>query len=124
MRLNDEENAMLAGAHGPALRWAMSHQVEVGRFFDAEDMVEVRQAHIMADSESLGEAGVAHLESLAGTKTRIPTITDPRGVDFAAYRRLGISEALAGGVPWLESVVVAVWAAVGAVLAVRWFSFT
>lgn len=36
----------------------------------------------------------------------------------------GISEALAGGVPWLESVVVAVWAAVGAVLAVRWFSFT
>ncbi len=86
---------MLAGEHGPALRWAIAHQMEVGAFFDAEDMVEVRQAHIMADSESLGAAGVAHLESLAGARTRIPTITDPRGVDFAAYRRLGISDALA-----------------------------
>ena len=95
MKLNDEERAMLAGELGPALRWAIGHQMEVGAFFDAEDFVPVRQAHIMADSESLGEAGVAHLESLAGAKTRIPTITDPRGVDFVAYKRLGIAEGLA-----------------------------
>ena len=36
----------------------------------------------------------------------------------------GISQALAGGMPWLESLVVAAWAAIGGVLAVRWFSFT
>src|SRR5258708_7216526 len=95
MRLNSEEQAMLARAHGPALRWAIGHQMEVGAFFDAEDFVAVRQAHIMADSESLGETGVTFLEGLAGARTRIPTITDPRGVDFAAYKRLGIAEGLA-----------------------------
>ena len=40
----------------------------------------------MADTESLGESGVAWLEQLArepGAQGRIPTITDPRGTDFA-----------------------------------------
>ena len=46
------------------------------------------QAHIMADTESLGEAGVCWLEELAARaegqrRVRIPTITDPRGTDFA-----------------------------------------
>ena len=33
--------------------------------FDAADMVPVSQAHMMADPESLGEAGVAFVEGLA-----------------------------------------------------------
>ena len=56
---------MLAGEHGPARQWAIRHQVAVGDFFDAPDFVPVGQAHIMADTESLGEAGVAWLEELA-----------------------------------------------------------
>ena len=97
LRLDAEEQAMLAGACGEPRRQAMAHQVEVGRFFDAEDMVPVSQAHIMCDTESLGPSGVAYLEALAAAPradrlTRIPTITDPRGIDFAAYRRLGQSE--------------------------------
>lgn len=82
MRLSDLERAMLAGEHGAAVRQALAHQVKVGDFFGARDFVPVTQAHIMADTESLGEAGVAWLESLDG-KVRIPTITDPRGTDFA-----------------------------------------
>jgi hypothetical protein len=94
MRLNDEERAMLAGDLGEVRRWAISHQIEVGGFFDAADFVPVSQAHIMADTESLGEAGVRFLESLAGApeaerRVRVPAITDPRGIDFAVYRRLG-----------------------------------
>src|SRR5262249_17209252 len=55
--------------------------------FGAEDFVPVTQAHIMADTESLGEAGVSWLEGLAAEtvgqrRVRIPTITDPRGTDF------------------------------------------
>jgi predicted aconitase len=93
MRLNEEERAMLAGEMGEPRRWALAHQVSVGEFFDAEDLVAVGQAHIMGDTESLGEAGVAFLEGLAAAPPRdrrvlIPTITDPRGVDFTAYRRL------------------------------------
>src|SRR5438094_2090150 len=85
MKLNDLERAMLAGESGPALRAAIEHQIKVGDFFGAEDFVPVTQAHIMADTESLGEAGVRWLESLCaeGGTMRVPTITDPRGTDFA-----------------------------------------
>ncbi len=100
MRLTDEEQAMRQGAFGSVCRWAIEHQIQVGAFFDASDMVEVTQAHIMGDTESLGEAGVRFLEGLAAApesecRVRIPTITDPRGVDFAAYRRIKQTDLMA-----------------------------
>jgi predicted aconitase len=100
MKLTDEERAMLAGDFGPARQWAITHQMAVGEFFDAQDFVPVGQAHIMADTESLGESGVAWLEGLAALpererRVRIPTITDPRGLDFAAYKRMKQTDAMA-----------------------------
>src|SRR6202011_2592322 len=100
MRLNDEEKAMLAGELGEPRRWAIAHQIEVGEFFDAADFVAVSQVHIMADTESLGEAGVRFLEGLAAAprserRVRVPAVTDPRGIDVAVYRRLGQSAAMA-----------------------------
>ena len=91
---------MLAGEHGRARRWALRHQIEVGEFFDAPDFVAVGQAHVMADTESLGEQGVRWLEDLATLpanerRVRVPTITDPRGVDFDSYKRLGQTDAMA-----------------------------
>lgn len=77
---------MLAGELGEPRRIALEQQIAVGRFFDAPDMVEVSQAHLMADGEAVGEAGLAVLERLAAAppearRVRIPTVTDPRGVD-------------------------------------------
>ncbi|MCP4619159.1 MAG: DUF521 domain-containing protein [Bradyrhizobium sp.] len=97
MRLTAEEEAMLAGELGPAKRWAIDHQIKVGRAFDAPDLVPVSQAHMMVDPESVGEAGVAFLEQLAdeGARVAIPTITDPRGVDLNYYRPLGQTEEMA-----------------------------
>jgi len=94
MRLNSEEKAMLAGEAGPVPRLAIEHQVKVGTFFGAKDFVPVTQAHIMADTESLGERNVRWLEMLASEKkgqrqVRIPTITDPRGTDFTKSKQLG-----------------------------------
>jgi hypothetical protein len=85
MKLNELERAMLAGELGGAVRAAIEHQIKVGDFFGAADFVPVTQAHIMADTESLGEAGVRWLESLGRDNARVlvPTITDPRGTDFA-----------------------------------------
>jgi predicted aconitase len=99
MQLNDEERAMLAGECGPVLKAAIAHQIKVGDFFGATDFVEVSQAHIMADTESLGEAGVAWLEHLASQPlvdrlVRIPTITDPRGTDFSKAHLLGQTGAM------------------------------
>ena len=39
MRLTEEERAMLAGELGEVRRWAISHQIAVGEFFDPEDFV-------------------------------------------------------------------------------------
>jgi predicted aconitase len=93
MKLTDEEEALRAGEFGPAAQWAIEHQIKVGRYLGAGDFVPVTQAHVMADTESLGPAGVEWLERMAGLPpeqrhVRIPTITDPRGTDFAAAHRL------------------------------------
>src|SRR6516165_2308758 len=93
MELTPEEEAMRAGECGRAAQWAIEHQIKVGDYLGARDFVPVTQAHIMADTESLGEAGVEWLERLArmpaqARRVRIPTITDPRGTDFAAAERL------------------------------------
>ena len=58
---------MLAGEQGPARQWAIRHQIAVGEFFDAPDFVPVGQAHVMADTESLGEAGVALARGAGGS---------------------------------------------------------
>jgi predicted aconitase len=93
MKLTDEEEALRAGEFGAAARWAIEHQIKVGRYLGAGDFVPVAQAHVMADTESLGPAGVEWLERMAKLppeerRLRIPTITDPRGTDFAAAHRL------------------------------------
>jgi predicted aconitase len=93
MRLREEEQAWLAGTGGKARQWAIEHQMRVGTYLGATDLVPVSQAHIMADTESLGPTGVDWLERLAALpeaqrRVRIPTITDPRGTDFAAAARL------------------------------------
>jgi hypothetical protein len=98
MKLTAEEQAMLAGEQGPVRQWAIRHQMAVGAFFDAEDFVPVSQAHIMADTESLGDSGVSWLEELVaqpGARLAVPTITDPRGLDLATYKRLRQTEAMA-----------------------------
>ncbi|AUN95601.1 aconitase X [Pseudazoarcus pumilus] len=97
MKLTDEERAMLAGEFGQPCKWAIEHMMQVGRLFDAEDFVPVSQAHMMADPESLGDAGVRFLEEQAagGGRVRIPMITDPRGVDLSYYKELGQTEDMA-----------------------------
>jgi predicted aconitase len=41
---------MLAGEQGPARQTALRQQIQVGRTFDAEDLVPVSQVHLMADT--------------------------------------------------------------------------
>jgi predicted aconitase len=101
MRLSDEEQDILAGKQGPVPQIALKHQMLVGDFFHAEDFVPVTQAHIMADTESLGPAGIEWLEGLVAAsggrrQVRIPTITDPRGTDFSKAEFLGQTATMLG----------------------------
>jgi len=81
MKLDEVEPTMLAGEMGPVRQIELRHQIKVGDFFGAPGFVPVSQAHVMLDTESLGEAGVAWLEMLA----RIP----PRNGEFACRRSPG-----------------------------------
>lgn len=101
MKLSEIEQEMLAGKMGEPRRLAVEHQLKVGNFFDAEDMVEIGHVHIMADTEALGEAGVRFLEDMAkyprdDRRVRVPTVTDPRGADFTAYQRIRHDERFIG----------------------------
>ena len=91
MNLTAEERRMLDGAEGEAIRQALEYQIQVGQFFEAEDFVPVRSAHVMADAEALRDAGIAFLEALVerGARFRIPTTTNPRSVDFEHVLTLG-----------------------------------
>ena len=100
MKLNDEEKAMLAGEMGEPRRWALDHMMKVGTMFDAADLVPVSQVHMMADPESVGEAGTSFMEGIAShsetdRRVAVPMITDPRGVDLNYYHPLGQNEDMA-----------------------------
>ena len=85
MRLTAEEEAILSGAQGEAGRRALEQQMAVGRFFGAEDFVEVGNVHLAGDAEAMREAAVAYLEEIVelGATCRVPTTINPRSVDFA-----------------------------------------
>ncbi|MBX9700606.1 MAG: aconitase X, partial [Acetobacteraceae bacterium] len=91
MELGADEKAMLRGEEGEAVRRALSYQIEVGRFFGAQRMVPITNAHMMGDIEVLGDAGLAFLEELRvlGARARIPITTNARCIDFDWAQRLG-----------------------------------
>ena len=60
---------MLNGDFGKANNGQLT-ATKVGGF-DAPDMVAVSQAHMMADPESVGEAGVDFMESIANDGGRL-----------------------------------------------------
>lgn len=90
MILTSEEEAMRAGEMGPAVQWAIEHQIEVGRVLGARRLVPVSRAHMMGDMEVLGESGFAFLQSLRrqNARVRVTTTTNARCVDFAFAERL------------------------------------
>lgn len=115
--LDAEARAMQAGELGRARQWAIAHQIQVGAYLGARDLVRIDQAHIMADAESLGEAGVAWLENLAALpaperRVRVPTMTDPRGTDFTKAKQLRQQDWMLG----LERRAIAAFEAMGVLM--------
>ncbi len=91
---------MLEGEHGYPRKWAMQQQIQVAHFFGATDFVKVSQSHIMCDTESLGLAGIEHLEAIAShseehRRVAVPAVTDPRGMDLSVYKKFSQSEVFA-----------------------------
>ena len=87
--LTREEEAMLLGEEGEAVKLAMEILVMEGDKFGAKRLVPVTSAHIvLAMYKSIFEAGVEVCEKFAamGAKFRVPTTLDPSGMDTENWR--------------------------------------
>ena len=95
MRLTPDEQAMLRGERGEAVRDALAYQIRVGEFFGAERFVPVTNAHMMGDIEVMGDGGFAYLCATRAKRARctIPTTTNARCVDFEFAARFDQDEA-------------------------------
>ncbi len=98
MRLTDDEQAMLQGAHGEGVRKAMEIVAALGTIYEAEDLVHVSHVQVSGVSyKNLGEAGLEFLREWAaqGARVRAPTTLNPAGMDVQQWRELGFSQAFA-----------------------------
>lgn len=95
MRLTTEEQAMLAGAQGPATKKAMEIVVALANIYEAEELVPVVSAQVAGVSYgNLGDAGLGFLQEWAdqGARVKVPTTLNPAGMDLKAWQELGIPE--------------------------------
>lgn len=95
LQLTDEEEAMLAGKEGPAVRKAMEIIVALGKIYEARRLVPVESVQVAGVSyKNLGDAGLQFLQEWAdeGARARVPAFLNPAGMDLQRWRELGIPE--------------------------------
>ena len=94
MKLTSEEQDMLNGKHGKAVKKSMEILTTLGEIFDAEDMVDVVSVQVAGVSyANLGEAGLEFLTEMAEDgKIKVLTTLNPAGMDRENWQRLGIDE--------------------------------
>jgi predicted aconitase len=93
MNLTHEEQEMLAGKQGRAVRKAMEILVALGTIYGADSMLPVSSVQIAGVSyDNLGEAGLEFLQEMADGdgKARVPTTLNPAGMDLEDWPRMGI----------------------------------
>ncbi|MFZ5559058.1 MAG: aconitase X [Pseudomonadota bacterium] len=90
MQLTAEEQAMLRGDHGVAVKEAMEYLIKVGEFWGAKRLVPVTNVHMMGDIEVMGDGGLKWLECTAEKKARcaVNVSTNARSFDFDFVERL------------------------------------
>lgn len=93
MKLTQEEQEMLDGKHGNAVKKAMEILSALGDIFGAEKLIDVKSVQIAGVSyHNLQEAGLEYLEEMAKDgKVRVFTTLNPAGMDLKEWKKLGIS---------------------------------
>lgn len=89
MRLTDKERQALRGEKGEAVRIAAQVLVNLGEAYDADSLVPIASAHVVACSYQIaGEAGIDIYTRLAeaGARVCVPTTLDPSSIDFDRWR--------------------------------------
>jgi predicted aconitase len=94
MNLTSEQQAMLEGEQGRAVRKSMEILTTLGTIYGAERLIPISSVQIAGVSyDNLGEAGLAFLQEMAdgGGKARVLTTLNPAGMDVENWQALGIS---------------------------------
>ena len=94
MYLTKEEQRMLDGEEGYAVRKSMEILVALGDIYGAERLIKVGSVQVAGVSyHNLGDAGLEFLNELAADgKVKVLTTLNPAGMDLENWRQLGISE--------------------------------
>lgn len=95
--LTAADEAMLAGAEGPARQWAMRIIIATADLMGADSLIDVTQAHLDCCIHT-GPASVAIIERVAamGGKVKVPTTLNAISIDRARWRTLGFPPGPAG----------------------------
>jgi predicted aconitase len=93
MELTSQEQAMLDGEEGYAVRKSMEILVALGEIFAAKNLINVGSVQVAGVSyHNLGDAGLEFLNTLAiDGKVKVLTTLNPAGMDLENWPNLGIS---------------------------------
>src|SRR4030042_3319547 len=93
MNLNKQEQHMLDGEEGYAVRKSMEILVALGDIYGAENLIPVGSVQVAGVSyHNLGDAGLEFLDALAKDgKVKVLTTLNPAGMDLENWQQLGIS---------------------------------
>jgi hypothetical protein len=94
MYLTKEEERMLNGEEGYAVKKSMEILVALGEIFGAEKLIKVGSVQVAGVSyHNLGDAGLEFLDELAKDgKVKVLTTLNPAGMDLENWKKLGITE--------------------------------
>jgi predicted aconitase len=93
MELTKQEQAMLDGKEGYAVRKSIEILVALGEIFGAKSLIDVGSVQVAGVSyHNLGDAGLEFLDSLAKDgRVKVLTTLNPAGMDLENWQQLGIS---------------------------------
>ncbi len=93
MELTKQEQAMLSGKEGYAVRKSMEILVALGEIFGAKNLIDVGSVQVAGVSyHNLGDAGLEFLDSLAKDgRVKVLTTLNPAGMDLENWQHLGIT---------------------------------
>jgi predicted aconitase len=97
MYLTKNEERMLDGEEGYAVKKSMEILVALGNIYGAEKLVKIGSVQVAGVSyHNLGDAGLEFLNELAKDgKVKVLTTLNPAGMDLEDWRKLGIAEEFA-----------------------------
>jgi len=97
MHLTKEEERMLNGEEGHAVKKSMEILVALGDIYGAEKLIHIDSVQVAGVSyHNLGDAGLEFLDELAKDgKVKVLTTLNPAGMDLENWKELGISKEFA-----------------------------